>query len=147
MIRAARVPGFRAAPEDVDTPAKVREASSRLRDETLQRAWQSWQKFAVAYRRVRFHIALPEPDAANQLAGVLTELTGVARMIDTYEPHEQDETSYAPGFRQQAVAARKSFYGFAEGGVTATDPIERKLALTLQALEPVLLRHAESRRP
>lgn len=142
LTRAARARGLSAAPADIDTREKMRETSARMREEALQRAWLSWQRFAAAYRRASFFIVLPEPDAANELAKALTELSGLARLIDTYEPLEESSTSHGPRFRQEAMEARAKFLGFAKDGVTENpnDPIERKLASTLKSLETVLLR-------
>lgn len=143
LTRAARARGFSAAAEDVDTPEKIRETSARIREEVLQRAWQSWQRFAAAYRRAGFFIALPKPDAADELAKALTELSTLARLIDAYEPVEGDRTSHGLRFRQEASAARSRFLGLGEDGVKKDpeDAIERTLTSVFASLEAILLRH------
>lgn len=143
LTRAARARGFSAAAEDVDTPEKMRETSARIREEALQRAWQSWQRFAATYRRAGFFIVLPKPDAADELAKALTELSSLSRMIDVYEPLEGDRTNHGQRFREEARAARSRFLGLGGDGSEAApeDPIEGTLTSVSASLEFILLLH------
>ena len=143
LTRAARARSFSTAAEDVDTPEKMRETSARIREEALQRAWQSWQRFAAAYRRTGFFIALPKPNAAEELAKALTELSSLSRIIDVYEPLEEDRTSHGHRFREEAVAARSRFLGLGGDGLKEDpeDPIEMTLTSVTASLEAILLHH------
>lgn len=140
LIRASRSSLIRVAEEDTSTPERMRTTANAIREASLARAWESWTRFAAEYRRAGFFIRLPEKDASEEIAAILTELSGLARLIATYEPRENDETSYGPGFRHQLVGYRARFLGDKlDGPCDTNDPIDVRLRSTLISVENVML--------
>lgn len=141
LVRAARSSVITTTENEVATAELMREASNRIREEALGRAWASWKTFAAAYRRAGFFMAMPKIDAVQEVTAVLTELSSLARLIATYEPLENDQTSLGPHFRQQLVGYRSKFLGFEPDG-RARDPdneLDVHLRNAVAAVEEALL--------
>jgi hypothetical protein len=148
LIRACRSSLITNAEEDASTPEGLWTAANAIRDASLARAWESWRTFAAQYRRAGFFLKLPEKDAAKEIAVVLTELSGVARLIATYEARGNDTTSFGPAFRQQLVGYRARFLGYnPDGSRNPDDPLEVRLRNALASLEQAMLPVTGGERP
>jgi hypothetical protein len=141
LIRACRGSVITYTEEETATPERMREAGGKMRAESLDRAWASWRNFAAEYRRAGFFLTLPAKDAAEEIAGVLTELTGLARIIAHLEPMDD-----ASG-RQELAEYRASFLGNTRGKPRdPNDPLEVRLQAALSSVEKSLLPITGSRR-
>ncbi|MGD0108754.1 MAG: hypothetical protein ABSC06_32665 [Rhodopila sp.] len=140
LIRAARSSVISVSEDEISTPERLGEASNRMRQEALARAWASWKGFASSYRRAGYYVTMPKVDAAQEVAAVLTELSGFAQIIATYEPHENDPTTQGAEFRRQLVGYRTRFLGDkVEGPHDPENELEVRLRNAVASVEHVLL--------
>ena len=119
-LRAARTPGFKLGkrePGDSEGTTAVR----KIIQERLKTALEAWSNFTQQYSLAPFYFDnAPQPSPADQLTGVLLELSVTAEMMFTYEQGEDLGGRLTEPLR----TVRKEFY-FHEGA--EPDDIERTI--------------------